>query len=1138
MSDITLSTSSVTLVVGEQFSILATVSPSDADNTKIIWTSGNASVARVTNGVVYAEAPGETSVVAKSDDGGKSASCSVTVLTEKVSVSGVSLDKKSVVLQKGDTEKLGVSIEPADASDKTVRWGSTDESAVSVDKDGNLTAVAPGAADIIVTTQDGGFSASCRVVVEQHVGELRFTNVDGPVVLHELETIQIETSISPDDAVDKTLIWESSNSDVASVYEGLVRAVQASTDTITVTAKTRDGGITASCKVKVNCFVKGVSFTDHTKEMKVGDKDVPFKYVVYPERATDKAVTWSSSDPKVVFVTEDGLVTALKKGSAILTVTTKDGGFTDSCNIVVENAISSMKIEPSSLSLTEEEKKMLTVVFTPASVSGETLKWSSTDEKVAVVSDSGEVTAVGAGEAVICVVSEGGLHAYCKVSVSKLVSSMSFDHSTVTLFMEGENSVKKLAPVTDPPGANVKLSWRSSNEQVVKVDDGQVTPVGPGEAVITAATITSRPENSVSATVNVTVIQEVTGITVSPSSIEMWEDETPVLDVVLTPSNASNPNYRFEVDPSSSAKLTFDKSTKKLSATAPGKAVIRFIPAQPYPQGEVVAECTVLVKAHVSEVKPQGPTAVKLKVGDTSDLKVNVIPSTSHNQKINWTSEDPSVASVNENGKVTGHKIGTTVINAVADDKANNAKASFNISVCPADVTSIYLQNLTLTEGDTGNIVSTVDPSNAFDPSLTWDSSDKTVATVDNNGKVTALKAGTTTITAKSVSTPSVSGTCTVTVEPSVIKVSTISLSFSKLSLYVGNEQGVSAVVKPDDAVDKTLEWTTSDEKIASIRASGTFCNITAVASGTATVTATNKASGKSATCTVTVSRPVINVTSVTFDQREVTISYGASLTLSPTVMPSNASNADLEWRSSDETIVTVDQYGNVDALSKTGTAVVTAVSKDKPEISASCTIHVVPRIVPVTGLSIKTEDGESTMTLVVGQVKKAIAVITPENATDKSVVWSVQQGGVIFVDQQGNVTANKLGNSRLIARTAAGDREASMQVKVVANAVASVEISHQSIVIREGDSFELSAKAIGDISNLPPSNGSINWSAEDTSVVSVSGGKVTGLKAGETTVIATSAANGNAVARCVVTVLPRSNSGGGSEGVEFDDWD
>ncbi|MBU5231285.1 Ig-like domain-containing protein, partial [Intestinimonas butyriciproducens] len=139
---------------------------------------------------------------------------------------------------------------------------------------------------------------------------------------------------------------------------------------------------------------------------------------------------------------------------------------------------------------------------------------------------------------------------------------------------------------------------------------------------------------------------------------------------------------------------------------------------------------------------------------------------------------------------------------------------------------------LTLEVGKNETLTATVKPDNAEDKTVTWTSSDETVATVEN-GKVTAVKAGTATITAKAGEQ---SASCAVTVNeatPTPVPVASIELNKTALTLEVGKNETLTATVKPDNAEDKTVTWTSSDETVATVENG----KVTAVKAGTATIT-------------------------------------------------------------------------------------------------------------------------------------------------------------------------------------------------------------------------------------------------------------------------------------------------------------
>ena len=258
-----------------------------------------------------------------------------TLLYSGPRVTGVTLDKTSVTIEKGKTQSLTATITPSNAENKRVSWSSSNTSVATVDKNGVVTAKANGTATITVETNDGGKTASCTVTVKTSVSGVSLDKATASIVVKK--TLQLSATVNPSTASDKNVSWSSSNTSVATVSNtGLVTAKAAGTANITV--KTSDGGKTATCKVTVNpevIKVKSVSLNKSsttiftTKTEKLTEK-------INPSNATYKGVTWSSSNTAVATVS-NGTITAQKAGTATITVTTNDGSKKASCSVTVKN---------------------------------------------------------------------------------------------------------------------------------------------------------------------------------------------------------------------------------------------------------------------------------------------------------------------------------------------------------------------------------------------------------------------------------------------------------------------------------------------------------------------------------------------------------------------------------------------------------------------------------------------------------------------------------------------------------------------------------------------------------------------------------------------------------------------------------
>ncbi len=426
---------------------------------------------------------------------------------------------------------------------------------------------------------------------------------------------------------------------------------------------------------------------------------------------------------------------------------------------------------------------------------------------------------------------------------------------------------------------------------------------------------------------------------------------------------------------------------------------------------------------------------------------------------------------------------------------------------------SLSKTSLTMTEGDTQTLTATITPSNASNKNVTWTSSNSTVASVDASGNVTALKAGTATITVRT-SDGGYTSQCSITVNAKVYPVTGISLSKTSLTMTEGDTQTLTATITPSNASNKNVTWTSSNSSVASVDANG---NVTALKAGTSTITVRTNDGGYTSQCSITVNAKVYPVTGVSLSKTSLTMTEGDTQTLTATITPSNASNKSVSWTSSNSTVASVDANGKVTAL-KAGTATITVRTSDGGYTS-QCSITVNAKVYPVTGISLS----KTSLTMTEGDTQTLTATITPSNASNKSVSWTSSNSSVASVDASGNVTALKAGTATITVRTSDGGYTSQCSITVNAKVypVTGVSLSKTSLTMTEGDTQTLTAT----ITPSNASNKSVSWTSSNSTVASVdASGKVTALKAGTATI--TVRTNDGGYSRsCTVTVNPKGST-------------
>ena len=638
-----------------------------------------------------------------------------------------------------------------------------------------------------------------------------------------------------------------------------------------------------------------------------------------------QVVEWSSGDPSIASVDNQGYVMALGVGSTTIFATTTDGTvLTATCQVtVIPPQVESITLNESSLTIGVNEGYQLSATVLPAEAA-QGVTWSSSDsETVSVDSSTGYITGLRPGNATITATATdgSGVSASCEVTVTvPLVESITLNYTDLMLII-GEGAL--LEATIEPEYASQEVSWESSDQNIVQVDDyGNITAMSPGEATITA---TATDDSGISASCHITVNQPLAeSITLNYSNLELIEGESFQLEATISPETA----LQGVTWSSDNENIVTVNDNGYVTAVAVGETVVR---ATTVDGSNLSTECYIDVTGIIAESITLDKSEATMVVGETMDLILTILPVEAL-QEADWTSSNTAVATVDENGTVTAVAVGEAVITASTTD-GSDLSASCTVTVVPPTATAIALNKseTSLNVGDTEQLTATVSPELASQE-VTWASSDETIATVDTNGLVTAVAVGEVVITATTTDGSNLSAECNVTV---VLPTATaIALNKSETSLNVGDTEQLIATVSPELA-SQEVTWASSDETIASVDANGL---VTAVAVGEAVITATTTdGSNLSASCTVTVTENTVPVTALML---AVNVPLNRPIQINVTASPADATNPELSWSSADETIATVED-GKVSGVAL-GRTVITVATTDGSGLSLSLAVNVV----------------------------------------------------------------------------------------------------------------------------------------------------------------------------------------------------
>ena len=920
--------------VGDTVILEAYAVPYYAGDDSLTWSVADAGVASLdrTDGgsvTVTLKKQGTTRItVTAKDRNTVKAYCDITAV---IRTNGITLDRGTMTLAVGTSEKLTAAVTPENADNRNVLWKSDDPSVAEVSDDGTVKALKNGSTVIRAVTSDGGYKASCYVTVETPVTGI--TLEPASLVMKDGDTAELKITFYPESASVPGFSIGSSmtpartgNVISTSVKDRTITVKAVSAGTAVVTVTTGGGAYSAACNITVmeKIPVESVSLDNSELTMVPGDRK-KLTATVLPADAVYPDVTWKSSNISAVSVAQDGTLTANGIGTAKITVTTKDGGFTDSCTVTVLRPVTGVSLDRTSINVGVGETEKLVASVRPYNAGNKNVTWASSAPSVAAVSADGTITGKKTGTAVITVTTEdGGYTASCTVKVIIPVTGVTVSPESLKLHV---NDTKTLTASVLPADAGIKtVNWKSSDTSVATVaSDGKVTARGAGEAVITATTV----NGGFTASCTITVFKPVESIKLDRSSLKIAVGESAVLTTDVLPEDAGDRSVKWG---SSNTDIAVVSDDGTVTGVAQGSTVV-------YAQtvdGGYLAGCEVKVIVPVQSVTLT-PASLSMKAGESRDISFAVLPENASDRRVLWSSDNDCV--MIDGGTVTAVKPGTAVVTAASRD--GYARGTCTVTVTqPVTGVSLTPDTLSMTPWSASILHLEIRPADASNKNVTWRSSDPSVVWVSDGVVSTGDKAGTARIYV-TTEDGGYTAVCKVTV---TIPVTGVKLAQETMILQPGASSKLVPAFTPENATVQAVTWSSSNPAAAKVASDGT---VTGVADGTSVITVTTKDGGFTASCTVTVRR---DAEGVVLDRTELSLKPGGTEKLKASILPEGASNPKVSWTTSDASVATVSADGTVTA-GKAGTAVITATAEDGGW-TASCTVTV---SVPVTGVRLQT---------------------------------------------------------------------------------------------------------------------------------------------------------------------------------------
>lgn len=675
--------------VGENINLDAEISPSDASNKTITWTTSDKAKATVdSTGKVTGVSAGTVTITATASNGVKDTH-KITIKEKSIPVEKISITGATNVMV-GENTKLVASITPSNATIKTVTWTTSDKTKATVDSTGKVTAISAGKVTITATANNG-VKATHNITIKEESNEkdVEEVSIKGENKVSINNSIQLIANVLPDDATDKKIIWSSSDEKIATVDKnGKVTGQSVGEVEIIATAS---NGVKAVHKIKITEDTNVVEI----KSLKIKgdncvkiDEEIELQLETEPSDIKNVVINWKSSDEKIAIVDENGKVKGVSEGTVIITATTSNG-IVATHGINVYKTEKNDKIDVQHIIINTEKNEIkigdkikLETKITPENATNKNLIWISGNPEIAEIDENGILTGKKAGKTIIIALTNNMKIASFEVEIleeNKVnVENIKINGEKNTIEIDEE--IELSASIEPENATNKDVIWISTSDEIIEINKKENKLIVKGKKEGNA-TIIAVTENLKIAAYSIEVkdkVQEI--INVEEIKIESEKNKIKVneklkLEAIITPENATNKDIIWisgdenilEVD--KDGYVTGKKSGKTIIIAMTSNMIMA--------RYEMIVEEEQEEITEVKSIKINGEKN-KIKVNEKIKLEAIITPENATDKQIEWKSSNSEIAEVDENGNVTGLKKGEVIISAISK---NNIKDEFIIEI-------------------------------------------------------------------------------------------------------------------------------------------------------------------------------------------------------------------------------------------------------------------------------------------------------------------------------------------------------------------------------------------------------------------------------------------------------------------------
>ena len=878
---VTLTAARTTIGLNEKLALTAQLEPAGVNGALTFSSSNTRYVTVDANGVITGKRAGSATITVKTYNGKKT----TLKITVKKAPSSVSLKTTRTVLGVGETAQLTATLSSGSAGGYS--FSSSDETKLTVDETGLVTALQPGEVSVSVKTYNGKTKSGVITVMSAPES---ITLADTALKIGAEDSVKLSYTLNEGSA--GAVSFASSDETIATVdADGTIHALKAGSATVTATSY---NGVSADCALSVSPAPSAVTLTAARTTIGLNEK-LQLSAQLEPAD-TVGTLSFSSSNTRYVTVDANGVITGKRAGSATITVKTYNGKKT-TLKITVKKAPSSVSLKTTRTVLGVGETAQLTATLSSGSAGG--YSFSSSDETKLTVDETGLVTALQPGEVSVSVKTYNGKTKSGVITVMSAPESITL--ADTALKIGAEDSAKLSYTLNE--GSAGAISFTSSDETIATVDaDGTIRALKAGSATVTAATY-----NGKLAFCEVAVLPAPSYVVLPYATLNLGLGDTIQLEPEVDPGCISS--FRYS---SSNTRYATVSEAGLVTAKKVGSVTIT---VKTY-NGKSF-KLKLNVKKAPSSLK-LSPSSMTLGVGESTQLGYSITSGTA--TTLRYASDDERIAAVNESGMVTGMAAGETRITATTH---NGKTASCTVTVVPAPESIALTAAELMGVGQTMQLNPTLLPDGCH-TTLRYEVVTGDAVTVDESGAVKAVQPGSATVRV-STHVEGVYADHTILVKPSP---TSISFDAESYTVNIDETLQLSPILKPDDCYAE-LSYSIARAGFFTVDESGL---VTPIMRGSTTVTVKTH-NGLKATVEIRVVDPYfpeeIAFKSAPPGYLELGMTYQPQIEVYP-----ETAVAALKWTSSDPKIVSVDAETGLATAMSYGTATITATSARNPALT------------------------------------------------------------------------------------------------------------------------------------------------------------------------------------------------------------